>query len=178
MGGSVEPMQDEATRSPFVVSRTTRVALPRSVAFTPIRRIGGEKGWYFANFLWRLRGLFDRLFGGPGVDGARRDPDWLAPGDRLGFWHVEDFVPDQHLALIEQMRLLGVARLHFQVEVDESGTVIHQIATFNPAGMWGRLYWYGLAPLHWLIFPGMLRGIAREARKLEESERQRQASEP
>jgi hypothetical protein len=172
MGGPAKRMQEETTRSPFVDSRVTRISQRRSVAFAPIRRIGGRNGWYFANWLWRARGRVDRLFGGPGVDGARRDPDSLAPGDLVDFWRVEDFEPDQHLALIEQMRVLGVARLHFRVDEDESGTVIHQTATFNPAGVWGRLYWYLLAPFHWLVFRGMLRGIAREARRLEEGERQ------
>ena len=42
--------------------------------------------------------------------------------------------------------------------------VVHQTAVFEPAGLFGLLYWYGLLPVHAVIFGGMLRAIARRAR--------------
>ncbi len=149
----------------IVDSRTTEVSVPPASAFAPIKRIGGSNGWYFANFLWRLRGFLDLLVGGVGLRRGRRDPDTLAVGDALDFWRVETFEPDRRLSLIAEMKIPGRAWLQFEVEPTGRGSVIRQTAIYDPAGLAGLLYWYALYPVHRWIFSGMLRDIAAIAER-------------
>jgi uncharacterized protein YbjT (DUF2867 family) len=142
-----------------------RVPTSPAHAFAPIRRIGGKRGWYYANWLWSLRGFVDLLFGGVGSRRERRDPEWLYPGDTVDFWRVETFEPDRRLRLFAEMKVPGRAWLEFEVVGDASSSCIHQTAIFDPVGLWGQLYWYALYPLHDLIFAGMLRNIGRAAQE-------------
>jgi len=145
--------------SRIVDSRSVRTGRPVEDAFRPVRRIGGETGWYWGNWLWRLRGFLDLLVGGVGVRRGRRDPDHVVPGDAVDFWRVEAFEPDRLLRLAAEMRLPGRAWLQFEVEPVADGSVLRQTAIFDPVGLFGLLYWYALYPLHGLVFAGMLRGI-------------------
>jgi hypothetical protein len=147
----------------LVDSRVARVRAAAEEAFAPIRRIGGESGWYYANFLWRLRGFVDLLVGGVGVRRGRRHPETLAVGDALDFWRVEAFEPDRRLRLAAEMKLPGRAWLEFEVTPNEEGVTIRQTDEFDPSGLAGLLYWYGVYPLHVLVFRGMLREIAVRA---------------
>jgi uncharacterized protein YbjT (DUF2867 family) len=145
--------------------RETIVAAPPSAAFAPIRRIGGETGWYCADILWRMRGWLDLLAGGVGMRRGRRDPETCAAGDPIDFWRVEAFEPDHLLRLEAEMKLPGRAWLEFSVDpVGGGSTRIRQVARFEPSGWLGRLYWYSLLPVHLFIFSGMLRRIGRQAR--------------
>jgi hypothetical protein len=144
----------------LVDSRTVQVAVPPALAFAPVRRIGGSNGWYFANFLWWLRGSLDLMVGGVGLRRGRRDPNALVVGDALDFWRVETFEPDRRLGLLAEMKVPGRAWLQFEVEPNSRGSVIRQTAIFDPAGLAGLLYWYALYPAHCWIFRGMLRQIA------------------
>ena len=148
--------------SRLIDSRTIHVRAAAAAAFKPIRRIGGSVGWYYGDFLWRLRGFLDLLVGGVGVRRGRRDPEMVSPGDSIDFWRVEKFEPDQLLRLAAEMKLPGRAWLEFEVTEDESGSSIRQTALFDPVGLFGLVYWYALYPLHQLVFSGMLRNIARE----------------
>ena len=147
----------------IVDSRTAEVSVPPASAFTPIRRIGGATGWYYTNFLWRLRGLIDLLIGGVGSRRGRRDPEWIYPGETVDFWRVEAVEPDRRLRLFAEMKLPGRAWLEFEVDGDDASSRIHQIAIFDPVGLWGQLYWYALYPLHSFIFACMLCHIAKAA---------------
>jgi uncharacterized protein YbjT (DUF2867 family) len=149
--------------SRLVDSRAARVRGDPSRAFEPIRRIGGRSGWYFGDWLWRIRGLLDLLAGGVGMRRGRRDPEWLRPGETLDCWRVEAFEPDRLLRLAAEMKLPGRAWLEFEVEPEESGSTIRQTAIFDPAGLTGLVYWYALYPLHHFVFAGMLRRIALRA---------------
>ncbi|MDX1682400.1 MAG: DUF2867 domain-containing protein, partial [Phycisphaeraceae bacterium] len=152
--------------SRIIDSRTREVRVSPDRAFLPIQRIGGTTGWYFGNFLWRIRGFLDLLVGGAGVRRGRRDPEQLLPGDALDFWRVEEFQPPHRLRLKAEMKLPGRAWLQFEVEPGEEGpdgAVIRQTAIFDPRGLFGLLYWYALWPVHQLMFAGMLRGIATAA---------------
>lgn len=149
-----------AVGSRLVDSRVARVPVPPEVAFAPILRIGGRQGWYYATPLWRLRGLLDLPFGGAGTRRGRRDPQHLFPGDTVDFWRVEDVQPNRLLRLSAEMRLPGRAWLQFEVEETDGGSIIRQTAVFDPAGVLGRLYWYGVWPVHGFVFRGMIRGIA------------------
>jgi uncharacterized protein YbjT (DUF2867 family) len=155
--------------SRLVDSRTTEVTLPPEKAFAPIRRIGGRTGWYFANWLWSVRGFLDLLVGGVGVRRGRRDTENLRVGDPLDFWRVELYEPPKLLRLHAEMKLPGRAWLEFEVKGDERGSTIRQTAIFDPVGLLGLLYWYGIYPLHQLVFAGMLRNIARAAVQIDAS---------
>ena len=149
--------------SRLVDSRTMIVSVPPEQAFAPIRRIGGQTGWYYGNWLWTLRGFLDLLVGGVGVRRGRRDPENLHVGDALDFWRVETFEPPHRLRLHAEMKLPGRAWLEFEVTPSEAGSQIRQTAVFDPLGLWGLLYWYGIYPLHQFVFAGMLRNLGRAA---------------
>ena len=144
----------------LIDSRTVHVAAPASIAFAPIRHIGGKTGWYYANFLWRLRGFLDLLVGGVGLRRGRRHSDELSVGETLDWWRVEAYEPDRYLRLIAEMKTPGRAWLEFEVTGDETGSEIRQTALFDPVGLSGLIYWYAIYPLHQLIFAGMLRRLA------------------
>jgi uncharacterized protein YbjT (DUF2867 family) len=144
----------------LVDSRTAQVSVSPALAFAPIQQIGGANGWYFANFLWWLRGSLDLLVGGVGLRRGRRDPRMLAAGDALDFWRVETFEPDRRLSLAAEMKVPGRAWLQFEVEPNIHGSIIRQTAIFDPAGLAGLIYWYALYPIHRWIFRSMLQSIA------------------
>lgn len=145
----------------LVDSRAIDVDHPPEQAFAPIQRIGGMTGWYFGNWLWRLRGFVDLLVGGVGLRRGRREPAAIRVGDTIDCWRVEAFEPDRCLRLAAEMKLPGRAWLQFEVTPTEGGSTIRQTATFDPHGLSGLLYWYGIYPLHELVFAGMLRGIGK-----------------
>jgi len=147
----------------LVDSRVVRVDVPPERAFAPIQHIGGAAGWYYAEWLWQLRGFLDLLVGGVGMRRGRRDAEGLEVGEAVDCWRVEMFDPPHQLRLAAEMRLPGRAWLDFEVDADGSGSIIRQTAIFDPIGLWGLAYWFGVYPLHQLVFAGMLRGIARTA---------------
>jgi len=147
--------------SRFVDSRSRHVSASAASAFSPIRRIGGETGWYYGDWMWRVRGFVDLLVGGVGLRRGRRDPEQIRGGDVIDFWRVELFEPDRRLRLTAEMKLPGRAWLEFEVQPNESGCTIRQTAIFDPRGLGGLLYWYVLYPFHVLVFSGMLRAIAK-----------------
>jgi uncharacterized protein YbjT (DUF2867 family) len=147
----------------LVDSRSLHVAVSPAAAFAPIRRIGGATGWYWGDWLWRLRGFLDLVAGGVGLRRGRSDPDRLAVGDALDWWRVEAIEPDRRLRLVAEMKLPGRAWLEFEVTPDGDGATIRQTAIFDPVGLAGLAYWYGIFPLHELVFKRMLRGIAQAA---------------
>jgi hypothetical protein len=99
---------------------------------------------------------------------GRRHPDELRVGDALDFWRVETMIPNQLLRLRAEMRMPGVASLEWRIEPAPEGSPqgmcrLRQIATFVPRGLWGRVYWYAVAPFHRFVFPGMIRHLAQAA---------------
>ncbi len=149
----------------IIDERAAHVDLSPEEAFWPIARIGGTTGWYYANGLWKLRGLIDKLLGGVGSDRGRRHPEHLHIGDTLDWWRVEAIEENSCLVLLAEMKIPGRAWLRFDIEPDEdsSGCTIRQTAIFDPQGVAGLAYWYSLYPLHEFIFAGMCRNIARAA---------------
>ncbi|MEZ7993455.1 MAG: SDR family oxidoreductase [Flavobacteriaceae bacterium] len=120
--------------------------------------IGGENGWYYGTFLWKIRGFIDQLYGGTGLRRGRRSPTELLNGDALDFWRV--IYADkkkQKLLLYAEMKLPGEAWLEFKIEEG----VLYQTATFRPRGVAGRMYWYLVTPLHWFVFKGMINKIIK-----------------
>jgi uncharacterized protein YbjT (DUF2867 family) len=138
------------------IDRKYRKTADMASALHRIWTIGGENGWYYADWLWSLRGFIDKLFGGVGLRRGRKNPSSIAAGDSLDFWRV--LYADRtegRLLLYAEMRLPGEAWLEFRTE----GDMVHQTATFRPRGVWGRLYWYSVLPFHFFIFNGMLNAI-------------------
>jgi uncharacterized protein YbjT (DUF2867 family) len=134
-----------------------------------VEQIGGENGWYGADFLWWARGLVDRLFGGVGLRRGRRSPDTLRIGDSLDFWRVENLETGVSLKLYAEMILPGKAWLEFKIEeVEVDGKKMRKIsqdATFSPRGLGGQLYWFAVSPFHVLIFPRMLANLVRSSNR-------------
>ncbi|WP_439130659.1 SDR family oxidoreductase [Polaribacter sp.] len=125
-------------------------------ALNKIWAIGGETGWYYGTFLWKIRGFLDQFFGGAGLRRGRRHPTELNAGDALDFWRV--IYADKEkgkLLLYAEMILPGEAWLEFKIK----DNFIHQTATFRPHGIGGRLYWYSVMPFHWFVFNGMINNI-------------------
>ncbi len=150
--------------SRIIDERKVHVDVQPEQAFIPIERIGGQTGWYYGNWLWRLRGFIDLLVGGVGMRRGRRDRYHLHVGDTVDCWRVEAIVPDRRLRLQAEMKVPGRAWLELEVTChDGGGSSIRQTAIFDPIGIAGRAYWVVLYPLHRLIFSGMLRGIAAAA---------------
>ena len=147
--------------SRLVDSRTREVDLTAEQAFAPIRRIGGETGWYYGNWLWKIRGFMDLIVGGVGVRRGRRHPDELRVGDTLDFWRVEEFVDNRLLRLAAEMKVPGRAWLEFEVTEENGKSTVRQTAIFDPVGLFGIVYWYSLFPLHQFVFAGMLRNICK-----------------
>jgi len=134
---------------------------PPEKIFAPIQCVGGENGWYAFDWMWKLRGLLDRLIGGVGHRRGRRDPCDIRQGDAIDFWRVEKFEPDRTLLLFAEMKMPGRAWLHFEVGPHEEGSEVRMTALFDPIGVWGLVYWYLVYPFHFLIFNGMFKGIVR-----------------
>ncbi|NCC24147.1 MAG: SDR family oxidoreductase [Deltaproteobacteria bacterium] len=137
---------------------------PAAEVWPAVAGIGGEHGWYFADWLWNLRGLADRMLGGIGLRRGRRHPDKVQVGDALDFWRVLVVDVDQRLQLLAEMRLPGEAILDFRLEpVLARQTRVVLSARFLPRGLWGIIYWRSLHPVHVILFRGLLTGLARRA---------------
>jgi uncharacterized protein YbjT (DUF2867 family) len=143
--------------------REVVVGADAAATFAAICRVGGARGWYHGERWWKLRGWLDQLAGGPGLRRGRRHPDRLAVGEPVDFWRVEDLEPDSSLVLHAEMRLPGEAWIEWSVAPAPGGSQVVQTARFRPRGLFGRLYWYAVAPFHRFVFPGLLRGIAADA---------------
>jgi len=119
--------------------------------------IGGEKGWYYANWLWSFRGFLDKMMGGVGLRRGRKNESHISAGESLDFWRVIYASRDEkRLLLYAEMKLPGEAWLEFKIK----NNTLHQTATFRPKGLSGRMYWYSVLPFHGLIFNGMIKKLA------------------
>ena len=147
----------------IIDSRSIEVNTSVENAFKPISRIGGKTGWYYANWLWKLRAYLDLMVGGVGLRRARRDPENIVIGDVIDWWRVEDYKKNKLLRLYAEMKLPGRAWLQFEVVPKNGLAQVTQTAIFDPIGLQGLIYWYALYPLHSIIFTGMLDEIAKKS---------------
>jgi uncharacterized protein YbjT (DUF2867 family) len=152
-----------ATEGMIVERRQRAVPASPAVVFAEIERVGGRGGWPYANVLWRVRGLMDRVVGGVGMRLGRRDPGTLRVGDALDFWRVEEVRRPALLRLRAEMRVPGRAWLQYEVTPADGGSRLVQTAFFEPKGLPGLAYWYVLYPIHGLIFRGTVRVLAERA---------------
>ncbi|MFC8190905.1 SDR family oxidoreductase [Cellulomonas sp. NPDC057328] len=179
---------DWAGGSLYVDERRVDVDASPAALWRVIEAVGGERGWFSWSLAWRVRGLLDRVVGGPGLRRGRRDPSRLLLDDAVDFWRVEALEPGRLLRLRAEMRLPGLAWLELRVEPsdrthDDAGhgdgghddgdawtrppTVFAQRALFHPHGLAGQLYWWSVYPFHGVVFGGMQRNIARAAETAE-----------
>jgi hypothetical protein len=161
--GVVPGDPDWAGGTIFSDERAIAIGAPPAAVFRTIVRIGGDNGYFAANGLWWLRGVVDRLAGGPGLRRGRRHPNELAYGDAVDFWRVSGIEPGRTLTLRAEMKLPGEAVLHFAVSPHPGGSWLEQKALFRPRGLAGIAYWYAVSPLHRIVFQRMLRGIRSAA---------------
>lgn len=137
---------------------------PPELAWNVVKRIGGNTGWYFGTFLWRMRGFVDELLGGPGLSRGRRHVDSVAMGDHLDFWRVVAAEEPNRLLLRAEMLAPGDAFLEFRIQVLPDGaTELRMTPSFQPRGIWGRVYWLLIAPSHALLFKVMLKQMVKAA---------------
>ena len=169
VAGPVPGDPDWAGGTVFADERSIIIAAQPERVFQAVCRIGGGHGWYAGDLLWRIRGWMDTLVGGPGLRRGRRDPDRVEFGETLDFWRVIGLERGRTLSLLAEMKLPGVALLNFSMKPAASSgcTSLTMTARFRPKGILGILYWYSVLPLHNLVFGGMLRGIKREAERMD-----------
>ncbi|MCW8859658.1 MAG: SDR family oxidoreductase [Deltaproteobacteria bacterium] len=150
----------------YTDSRKIILESSREEIWPAVSSIGGEVGYYYANWLWKIRGLLDRLCGGVGLCRGRRSSSEIYPGDAIDFWRVVAVDKPDLLMLSAEMKLPGEAVLSFRlVPLDDQRTELQQVACFLPRGLFGILYWYAVMPFHHYVFSGMLRGIAEASGK-------------
>jgi uncharacterized protein YbjT (DUF2867 family) len=145
-------------------SYRTIFRVPAEKVWKEVEGIGGTNGYYFADWLWRLRGILDKIVGGFGLRRGRRHPTKLKTGDALDFFRVLSVIPDRKLTLMAEMKIPGEALLDLQVvPTDPTTSELRLVSRFLPRGLLGILYWYALYPFHVVIFKGLLRSIAHRA---------------
>lgn len=144
------------------VRRRDTVASPETV-FETVASLGGDTGWLVWRWAWELRGLLDRIVGGPGLRRGRRHPTEILPGDAVDFWRVEAVDPPRRLRLRAEMKVPGRAWLEWEVAPLGGGARLVQTALFAPIGLAGHLYWNMLYPIHRFIFSDMVDAVVRAA---------------
>jgi uncharacterized protein YbjT (DUF2867 family) len=131
--------------------------------FQSICRIGGKEGWFYSNWLWRIRGACDRLLNGVGTARGRRTSMHLRLNDVIDFWRVEDVQVDERLLLRAEMKLPGWAWLEFRIEDKGMVNLLIVCAHFQSSGFWGKMYWYSMLPFHYFIFTDMINQIEKRS---------------
>ena len=155
--------QNEISKAIFIDRKEEDISnLNPSKVYQSFIGIGGDNGWFDFDFLWELRGIIDKLIGGVGLKRGRRSQCDLRISDCLDFWKVVDLKKDERLLLYAQMKLPGEAWLEFKIKDNK----LIQSAYFYPKGVFGRLYWYTLVPLHYFIFKNMIKSIIKKASSL------------
>jgi uncharacterized protein YbjT (DUF2867 family) len=143
--------------------RSIHVPAAREQVFDTVSRLGGEEGWLVWEWAWEVRGLLDRLAGGPGLRRGRRDPGELLVGEAVDFWRVEASDPPHRLRLRAEMKVPGEAWLEWATLPEGDGTRLVQTASFAPRGLGGMLYWYLLYPVHRAIFSALVGAVGQRA---------------
>ncbi|MBS1516469.1 MAG: SDR family oxidoreductase [Bacteroidetes bacterium] len=156
LGEGISKLVNIPTFGCYTDIRETKV-YDENASLEKIWSIGGKNGWYYANWLWGIRGFIDKLFGGVGLRRGRKNSKLIFAGDSLDFWRVlYANKAEKRLLLYAEMKLPGEAWLEFRI----SDNILQQTATFRPLGLMGRLYWYAVLPFHGFIFSGMMKKIA------------------
>ncbi len=146
-------------RPMYHASSSMETDKPAGSLFDSICSIGGREGWFHGNWLWRIRGAFDRIIMGVGTRRGRKSARGLAAGDVVDFWRVEDIIPSKRLLLRAEMRLPGKAWLEFHIGDHGERRELSLTARYMTSTLFGRAYWYFFLPFHRFIFKGLIRQI-------------------
>jgi len=150
------------TNGCFIDRREKEIKTSVEQVLENIWSIGGERGWYYGDWLWHLRGFLDKLAGGVGLRRGRTNKTEIHTGDTLDFWRVlAADKENKRLLLYAEMKLPGEAWLEFKIVEKNGKNFLQQTATFRPKGLLGRLYWYSVLPLHFFVFDGMAENVVR-----------------
>jgi hypothetical protein len=162
--GDFRPVELTTEKGLHIERRQGVAEAPPEEVYRVFTGLGGERGWLYADWLWRLRGIGDRLVGGPGLRRGRRDPEEVRVGDALDFFRVEAIEPGRLLRLRSEMVIPGEAWLQFEAKpLPEEQTQLVQTILMAPKGLLGFLYWYVLYPFHSLIFGKLVEEISEQA---------------
>lgn len=150
------------TNGCFVDKREKEITTSVEQVLENIWSIGGERGWYYGDWLWHLRGFLDKLAGGVGLRRGRTNKTEIHTGDTLDFWRVlAADKENKRLLLYAEMKLPGEAWLEFKIVEKNGKSFLQQTATFRPKGLLGRMYWYSVLPLHFFVFYGMAENVVK-----------------
>ncbi len=136
---------------------------PAAALFKSVLKVGGRKGWFYSNFLWRIRGTFDRLLMGVGTSRGRRSESSLRVNDVIDFWRVEIIEQNHQLLLRAEMKVPGRAWLEFRIDPDGEQNRLTVTAYYQSKGLWGRIYWYIFLPFHHFIFYDLIKQIEKRS---------------
>lgn len=131
--------------------------------FRSISSIGGKEGWFHANWMWRIRGMLDRILLGVGSIRGRKSPTYLAINDVVDFWRVEDLKLGERLLLRAEMKLPGMAWLEFHIREEEGQRRLSVVAYYDTHSLFGRIYWYIFLPFHHFLFKNLLKEIEKRS---------------
>lgn len=165
--GAIKPYEFHLVEGMYIEHRQILVDLPQEDVFRAFTSIGGDTGWLYMNWSWRIRGWLDKIVGGVGLRRGRRHPTEISAGESLDFWRVEEVLPDRSMRLHAEMKLPGEAWLEFEsIRQTESKTLLTTTAYFDAHGFFGFIYWYSMWPFHKFIFDGLTREIGNLAQKI------------
>jgi uncharacterized protein YbjT (DUF2867 family) len=151
------------TNGCFVDKREKEIKTTVDQVLNNIWSIGGERGWYYGDWLWHIRGFIDKLVGGVGLRRGRTNQNTIHTGDTIDFWRVlAADKENKRLLLFAEMKLPGEAWLEFKIVEKNGKSFLQQTATFRPKGLLGRLYWYSVLPFHYFVFDGMAENILKD----------------
>ena len=143
----------------YTVSYSLVTEKDESSLFNSICKVGGKEGWFHNNWLWRLRGIVDRMLFGVGLSRGRRSYSIIRINDVIDFWRVEDLIKNRRLLLRSEMRLPGKAWLELIIQPEEARKRLSVVAHYYTTSLAGRLYWYLFLPLHDFIFSNLIKQI-------------------
>ncbi|RYE08159.1 MAG: SDR family oxidoreductase, partial [Sphingobacteriaceae bacterium] len=162
--GYLDPAFMDQIKVPQNGTKEYKVKIPfnreTEAVMNNIWSIGGDRGWYYWDWIWNIRGFLDKMVGGVGIRRGRTSNTDVSPGNTIDFWRV--LLADKNskrLLLYAEMKLPGEAWLEFKIIERGGKKFISQVATFRPNGLWGRLYWAAMFPFHIFIFNGMAKRI-------------------
>jgi len=137
--------------------------------FASLCKIGGRQGWFYGNWMWRLRGAVDRMLLGVGTVRGRRSRSRLKANDVIDFWRVEDLRDNERLLLRAEMKLPGRAWLEFRITPEGGDHRLAVKAWFAPEGWFGPPYWYMFLPFHRFIFKNLIIQIEKTAQEADKN---------